>query len=167
MIKNKKEGDENKLVFVGTDSFRLSEYKLAANGISEDFALIIPKISINDLYKISNYAKDHNVEEIKLQYGDNLAAFSCQIDELKILATSLLIQGNFPDYDREEIMPNNFNSSIIVDKHLCEKAIKKIAILTRDINNFIQIQMEENQVIISSGKTDKGAGTTSIPALIS
>jgi len=45
---------------------------------------------------------------------------------VKILATSLLIQGNFPEYDREEIMPKNFNTKILVDKNECEKAIKKI-----------------------------------------
>ncbi len=167
MLKTKHEDDSNKLVFVGTDSFRLAEYKIISSEITEDFSLIIPKLSINDILKVSNYAKEHNVEEIKLQYGDNLVAFSCQIENTKILATSLLIQGNFPDYDREDIMPKNFNTTIMVDKHLCEKAIKKIAILTRDINNFIQIESQEDKIIISSGKTDKWVWSTSIPAIIS
>lgn len=167
MLKTKKEDEKHNLVFVGTDSFRLSEYKIPADGIQEDFSLIIPKISINDLHKISEYAKNHNVEDIKLQYGENLAAFSCQVDTIKILATSLLIQWNFPDYDREDIMPRNFNTTIMVDKTLCEKAIKKIAILTRDINNYIQIETQEDSILISSGKTDKWAGSTSIPAIIS
>ena len=151
---------------MGTDSFRLAEYKISDNSAEEELSMIIPKVSINDLHKIANYAKENNTEEIKLQYGENLAAFSCDLGDSKILATSLLIQGNFPDYDREDIMPKNFNSTVIVDKNLCEKAIKKIGILTRDINNFIQIETTENKVIISSGKTDKGAGTTNIPAII-
>jgi DNA polymerase III sliding clamp (beta) subunit (PCNA family) len=54
----------------------------------------------------------------------------------------------------------------MLDKKDCENAIKKIAILTRDISNYIQIETQETKVIISSGKTDKGAGTTEIPAII-
>ncbi|MBU0627533.1 hypothetical protein KKG31_05845 [Patescibacteria group bacterium] len=38
--------------------------------------------------------------------------------------------------------------------------------LTRDINNFIQIETDNDNIIISSGKTSKGAGTTNIPAII-
>jgi len=166
LLKTKKNWDDKQLVFVWTDSFRLSEYKIANNWSNEELALIIPKISINDIHKIANYAKDNNIEQMELQYWENLAAFSCIVDDTKILATSLLIQWNFPEYDREDIMPKQFNSNIIVDKNLCEKAIKKIGILTRDINNFIQIETTDNKIIISSWKTDKGAWTTNIPAII-
>ena len=38
--------------------------------------------------------------------------------------------------------------------------------MTKDINNFVQIETQATKVIISSGKTDKGAGTTEIPAII-
>ena len=48
------------------------------------------------------------------------------IDEIKIITTSLLIQGNFPDYDREEVVPTKFEVKIMLDKNECEKAIKKI-----------------------------------------
>jgi DNA polymerase-3 subunit beta len=63
-------------------------------------------------------------------------------------------------------MPTSFNNTILVDKTLCEKAIKKIWILTRDINNFVQIETQSDGIIISSGKTDKGAGKTKINAII-
>jgi DNA polymerase III beta subunit, C-terminal domain len=38
--------------------------------------------------------------------------------------------------------------------------------LTRDTNNFIQIETQGTKVILSSGKTDKGAGITELPAII-
>ena len=63
-------------------------------------------------------------------------------------------------------MPKQFNTKILVDKTICEKAIKKIGILTKDINNFIQIESNNDSIIISSGKTDKWAWNTSIPAII-
>ena len=157
---------EDSLIFVGTDSFRLSEFK-APSGIKEaDFALIVPKVTMTDIQKISEYAMSNEADTLTVKYSENLIAFQVQVKDMKILATSLLIQGNFPEYDREEIMPRTFNTKILVDKNLCEKAIRKIGILTRDINNYIQIETTQNSIIISSGKTDKGAGTTNIPAII-
>lgn len=154
------------LIFVGTDSFRLSEFK-AASGIKDaDFALIVPKVTMTDIQKISEYALSNESENLTIKYSENLIAFQVQVKDMKILATSLLIQGNFPEYDREEIMPRIFNTKILVDKWLCEKAIRKIWILTRDINNYIQIETTNDSITISSGKTDKGAGTTNIPAII-
>lgn len=59
----------------------------------------------------------------------------------------------------------------MLDKNECEKAIRKIAILTRDINNFVQFQAkkEENwsqKVIISSWQTEKWAWVTELPAIL-
>ncbi|MCX6823488.1 MAG: DNA polymerase III subunit beta [candidate division SR1 bacterium] len=157
---------DEKIVFVGTDSFRLAEYKINTSIKDADFSLIVPKMTMNDIQKIAEYAIANESDEFQIQYSDNLIAFQVTIKDLKILATSLLIQGNFPEYDREEIMPKTFNTKVMVDKNLCEKAIRKIGILTRDINNYIQIETSKDSVIISSGKTDKGAGTTTIPAII-
>jgi DNA polymerase III sliding clamp (beta) subunit (PCNA family) len=117
---------EDNLIFVGTDSFRLSEFK-AKSGIKEnDFALIVPKVTMTDIQKISEYAMSNESETLTIKYSENLIAFQVEVKDMKILATSLLIQGNFPEYDREEIMPRTFNTKILVDKSLCEKAIRKI-----------------------------------------
>jgi DNA polymerase III sliding clamp (beta) subunit (PCNA family) len=110
---------------------------------------------MTDIQKLSEFAIANETDFMTVNYSENLIAFQVQIKDMKILATSLLIQGNFPEYDREEIMPRNFNTKILVDKNLCEKAIRKIGILTRDINNYIQIETNTDSIIISSGKTDK------------
>jgi DNA polymerase-3 subunit beta len=156
---------EDMLYFVGTDSFRLAECKTNSTN-KEEFSLIVPKVTMTDMQKIAEYATGKESEEIQIHYSENLIAFQIKVNDIKILATSLLIQGNFPEYDREEIMPKNFNTKILVDKNLCEKAIRKIGILTRDINNYIQIETTKDSINISSGKTDKGAGNTTIPAII-
>lgn len=161
-----KESDKDKLTFVGTDSFRLAEYKVHTNTQGQEFSVIIPKASISDIHKIAQYAIANESEQIQLHFSDNLISFSCTVQDTKILATSLLIQGNFPDYERPEIMPDTFNHSILVDKNACDKAIRKISILTKDINNYIQVQTQDNSIQLSSGKTDKGAGNTSITAIV-
>jgi DNA polymerase III sliding clamp (beta) subunit (PCNA family) len=166
LLKSKIEDNNKKLIFVWTDSFRLSEYKILSNWNDNEFSLIIPKNSINDFKKIADYQISQENNEIQVKYSDNLISLQFNMGKIKIMATSLLIQWNFPEYDRDEIMPKKFNTKVLLDKNLCDKSIKKIWILTRDINNFIQIQTEKDSITISSWKTDKWAGTTTIPAII-
>ena len=165
LMKTGKWDASNKLIFVGTDSFRLSEYRVNHTNVS-DFSLIMPKALVNDMRTVVNFAIGKEVADMKVNYSENLIAFSFVIEDIKIIATSLLIQGNFPEYEREEVLPTQFVTKVMLDKNECEKAIRKIWILTRDINNFIQIETKDSKVIISSGKTDKGAGITELAAII-
>ena len=167
LMKTKLEWDSKKLVFVWTDSFRIAEFKIPTSTIESDFSLLIPKSAITDITSIAQYAIKEESSDMEMRYSDNLIWFFFSIWDIKIIATSLLIQGNFPDYEREEIMPTQFNHTILVDKTLCEKAIRKIWILTRDMNNFIQIETQwDNEIIISSWKTEKWAWKTKINAII-
>lgn len=125
LMKSKTEDSQSKIIFVGTDSFRLSEYK-TLNTNANDFSLIIPKVSISDIKHLVNYAIDKEVPEMIVKYSENLIAFELTIEGTKIIATSLLIQGNFPEYEREEVMPTQFTTKVMLDKNECEKAIKKI-----------------------------------------
>ena len=165
LMKTGKWDASNKLIFVGTDSFRLSEYRVNHTNAS-DFSLIMPKALVNDMRTVVNFAIGKEVADMKVNYSENLIAFSFVIEDIKIIATSLLIQGNFPEYEREEVLPTQFVTKVMLDKNECEKAIRKIWMLTRDINNFIQIETKDSKVIISSGKTDKGAGITELAAII-
>jgi len=167
LLKSKEVEWEQKLIFVWTDSFRLSEYRIDTQKLDNNISLIIPKVSINDIKKICDYAISKENEEVILEYSENLASFSFKINDTKIQTTTLIIQWNFPEYDREDVMPKTFNTTIMVDKNLCEKAIKKIWILTRDINNFIKIETQWEQIIISSWETEKWKWTTSIPSIVS
>ena len=79
---------------------------------------------------------------------------------------SLLIQWNFPEYENENIMPTSSNAQVLVDTSQLEKAIKKISILTRDINNFISVSGWESKLMLSSWDTDMGNADTHAPAII-
>ena len=74
LMKSKTEDAQHKIIFVGTDSFRLSEYKVTSS-LSQDFSLIIPKVSISDIKYLVNFAIDKEVPEMTVKYSDNLIAF--------------------------------------------------------------------------------------------
>lgn len=161
-----KEGDQTFLIFAGSDSFRLAEYRIPVAAVQQDLKVIIPKMNINDIKKVCEYCREKDADSIKIQYSDNLIALSSEINNMEITTTSLLIQGNFPDYNNENIMPTQFNTTVVADKQALEKAIKKIMILTRDINNYLMIATQDNAIHISSGDTDKGAANTSLTTVV-
>ena len=78
--------------------------------------VIIPKSSINDIKKVWDYCTgkgQHN--NVIVNFSHNMILCEFTIGNMSIKTNSLLIQGNFPDYDNEKILPKNFNTTITVD----------------------------------------------------
>lgn len=162
LMRIKKYGSWTKLVFVWTDSFRLSEYKIDIQWSWDELDIIVPKINIWDIKKVADYFIAKGWESMQISFSDNLVSFSFNVWDIKILTTSLLIQWKFPDYENENIIPTQFNSKIVVDKEAIDLSIRKISILTRDINNFIDISIDEKNMLVTSGQTDKWEAKTNI-----
>lgn len=165
-IRTKQSDQWKKLVFVWTDSFRLGEYTVDFQGSNEEFSLIIPKIHINDIKRVADYALSKDNDTMTLQYSDNMVSMTFKAWESTLQCTALLIQWTFPDYENENIMPTSYNSKVRIESSVLDKAIKKIGILTRDINNFINIQLDVDKISISSGDTDMGKWDTQLPCLV-
>lgn len=165
-IRTKDTDEWKKLIFVGTDSFRLGEYRIDFNGSWDDFSLIIPKVHINDIKRVADYAMSKDNETMTLQYSDNMIHVSFKAWETTLHCTALLIQWTFPDYENENIMPTKFNGKVRIEWWVLDKAIKKIGILTRDINNFINIQLDSDSLALTSWDTDMGRWATKLPCLV-
>lgn len=156
----------NKLIFVWTDSFRLSEYRVDFDGNFDPVSIIIPKLNVADIKKVSDFFVSKGWEDLEMNIADNLVSFSFKLDSFKIITTSLLIQWNFPEYENENIIPTVFNSKVILNKSDLDKAIRKISILTRDINNFIDISIGENVLSLKSWETDRWEWKTQLSAYV-
>lgn len=163
-----KEADGKKeLVFVGTDSFRLAEYKMPFDGdLKQEVSLIVPKIHIWDIKRVAEFASHNGAETMQSKYANNMAQFSFKLDDMSIMCSTLLIQWSFPDYEQESIMPTEFTTKALVDSSQLDKAIKKIEILTRDLNNYISVNGWGDKIELNSWETDMGKADTSTSALI-
>lgn len=77
---SKQEEKLHQLVFVGTDSYRLAEYKTPYDGDLQDFKLIIPKSSINDIKRVADYclSKQQN-NNVHINYANNMVLFEFTI----------------------------------------------------------------------------------------
>ncbi len=157
---------ENTISFVWTDSFRLAEYKVYSTSELSSFDIIVPKVNISEIKKVTDYFISKWWEDFDLSFSDNLVSFDFKTDDFHIYITSVLIQWNFPDYNNENIMPTNFNTNFEIDKISLEKAIKKISVFTKDINNFIDIEINDWNINIDSGQTDKWQAKTTISTFI-
>lgn len=156
----------HKLVFVGTDSFRLAEYKIDFHGDAANMDVIIPKTNIGDIKKVVDYFISKGGEQIAMKFSENLLSCSANLDGIQIIMTSLLIQGSFPEYENENIMPTDFATKVIIDKSQIEKSIRKISIITRDINNYISLEVSPNTLFINSGETDRGEANSTLSAIV-
>lgn len=167
VIGSKKDDNKDAIVFVGTDSFRLAEYKIYTDTTYNDFKIIVPKSSINDMKRVGEYclSKQPN-NHVNIHYANNMVLCEFNLGNMTIKTNSLLIQGNFPDYDNEKIVPKNFATTVTVDTSSTDKAIRKIGILTKDINNFIQFTSKDNILELNSGTTSMGQANTSLSAIV-
>lgn len=167
LMRVKKYDGKAKLVFVGTDSFRLAEYKIDVESRdASEFALIIPKMHINDIKRVVDFYRDKGGVHVQTTFSPTMVSFAFSLNDMKIRCTSLLIQGNFPEYENENIMPTQFTTKAILDKSQLDKAIRRILIMTKDINNYIAIRSQDDKLMLTSGETDMGEAQTSTPAVI-
>lgn len=166
LVKLKKTDDWNKIVFAGTDTFRLAEYQMDFDGEYRDMEVIIPKKNILDVKRLAKYFIKNDGQYIDVNFAKNLISFSCELDDMQIFSTSLLVEGDFPNYEDQGIIPDTTNSSVVAQASDLDSAIEKISILTKDINNFVDIDIQDDQLVISSWETDQGEAESVIDAQI-
>jgi len=164
LIRLKKEEDWNKLVFVWTDSFRLAEYKVKYEWeVDWGQDVIIPKINIWDIVKVVDFWINKWLEQLRINFSENLIGFDFEVEDYKVNITSVVIQGDFPNYENESVMPTQFNTKVIADKDILEKAIRKVLTFTKSENNFVELQIDWNNAVITSGLTEIWEWKTKIP----
>ncbi len=168
LLRFKKEDDWNKLVFVWTDSFRLAEYKVNYEWDlkEEKIDVIIPKININDILKVLKFGVDKQLNGLNIEISENIVAFKFQVEDYNVEITSIVIQWDFPNYENESVIPTQFNTKLIFQVDLLEKAIKKVLTFTKSENNFVEFQIIAWEVVLTSGLTDVWEWKTKISAVV-
>lgn len=106
--------DQEELVFVATDSFRLAEKKVKVSKKNIKESILLPFKNAIEIAKIfDNYSGD-----IELTITKNQVVFKTE----DIYISSRAVDGVFPDY--KQIIPKSFVSEIILFKEDLLKALK-------------------------------------------
>jgi len=151
-------GNEDKLIFVSTDSFRLAEKKIKLKNNTEEISgILIPFKNIPEILRIFGEIQD----VIKVCFNKNQISFSSN----NIYLTSRIIDGVFPDY--YQIIPKEFKTEVIVLKQDILNALKLSNIFSDKFNQInLKIKPKEKIFELSSSNNDIGENKTYLDAVL-
>lgn len=150
--------EQNALVFVSTDSFRLAEKKVGVKGIKDFSGIIIPYKNAVEIARVYNSIPD----TIHIVFSKHHISFSS--DSLHI--TSRLIEGTFPDY--KQIIPKEEKTRVVVLKQDLIQALKVTTVFANKFNQLtLKVKPKEKLFSIDSKNSDIGESLVSLDAAIS
>lgn len=135
----------NSLVFVATDSFRLAEKKINTKS-SHDFpATLIPQANVTEIVRFfEDYGGD-----IEIMFEKNQAAFVAD----DVYVVSRLVDGSFPDY--KQIIPKSFSTTATILKADLVSAIKASGVFSDSLNQIKLRADVKNKVIHTESKNNE------------
>ena len=149
--------NEDNLIFVSTDSFRLAEKKVKIKGTEDVPGILIPFKNIPEILRIFGEVQD----VVRVCFNKNQISFSSD----NIYLTSRIIDGVFPDY--RQIIPKEFKVEAIVLRQDLLNALKLSNIFS-DKFNQINLSIKEKEKIfeLSSQNNDVGENKTYLDAAL-
>jgi len=149
--------DEENLVFVSTDSFRLAEKKVKIKNLPDIQGILIPFKNIPEVLRLFGDVDS----DLKVNFNKNQISFSVD----GVYLTSRVIDGVFPDY--RQIIPKEFKTEAVVLKQDLLNALKLSNIFSDKFNQLdLSINIKEKFVKLSSSNNDVGDNITSLDAAI-
>ena len=149
--------NEENLVFVSTDSFRLAEKKIKTKGLEEISGILIPFKNVSEILRIF----EDFLGVIKVRFNKNQISFSSD----NIYLTSRIIDGAFPDY--RQIIPKNPTTSAVILKQDLLNALKLSNIFSDKFNQVnLMIKPKEKIFELSSSNNDIGENKTNLDATL-
>lgn len=148
-IKGTEEDGNTVLKMVATDGHRLSVSQKAINGnISSELAkgVIFPKKGIFELKKMV----EEEAGEIMLGFMDNSAV----IKKGNTVVVMRLIDGEFPDYTK--VIPYHNDRIVQLNRDKFLHSLKRMAILSSEKFKGVKIDVNPEQMIISSSNPELG-----------
>jgi DNA polymerase-3 subunit beta len=143
------------LKLVSTDSFRLAEKKVKLlTPANINYSLILPQNAVKEILGI--FGKEEN--ELNFYFSPSqifIESLATEFPHPKILFTSKLIEGEYPNY--QEIIPKKFNTKVHLDKDEFLSQIKAASFFSGKINEVkLDINKKEGKIEISSQNPDYG-----------
>lgn len=149
--------NDNELVFVATDSFRLAEKRVKTKISEEIGKILIPYKNISEIIRIFSEVNG----DLKFFYNKNQISITYN----NVYLTSRIIDGAFPDY--RQIIPKTNTTEVVVLKQDLLNALKLSNIFADKFNQVnLNINPKEKLFEISSSSTDIGENKTALDASI-
>ncbi len=139
--------DNDDLVFVATDSFRLAEKRVKTKKIKKFSPILIPFRNVSEIIRILDGGRG----ELTISANKN----QISIETEGVYITSRLIDGNFPDY--KQIIPKEFQTKATVLKEEFAGALKLASSFSDKFNqSSISLLPSKKKLVVKS--ESKGSG---------
>ena len=170
--------EKEKLIFVATDSYRLSEYSIPVSGGVKDISCIIPARVLEELKAVLGSRKEdcgkgekkkkeaEKAEEGKIPSEVEIVLSSQQI-ELSIGNTQLLsrlIEVKFPDY--QQIIPKDSKTEVTLPTKELLMVVRRMHYFAKEMNNNLTIHLKKSNVHIATPQTQAGKDEATLDATI-
>jgi DNA polymerase III subunit beta len=166
--------EKGKIILVGTDSYRLSEYKIPVGGLSGEVSCIIPARFLEELKAVvaskrqqeegektakgEKKAKDKPAETLEM----NMSAQQIEVQYGHTKLTSRLIDGKFPDY--VQVLPKEKHTTVTVPTRELLAAAKRMHYFAKEVNNNITFAAAKDALHLTTKQTQLGKDESTIDA---
>ncbi|MBM3700485.1 MAG: DNA polymerase III subunit beta [Actinobacteria bacterium] len=142
--------NQDSIKLVATDSYRLSISKNRISFTGQPVKAVVPARVLETLARsdISKGEIDINIEENQISF------IISDPDELKTVIVSSILSGKFPDY--ENLIPDSFNHSILINKNTMLDVIKRISSISQD-NIPVKLDIEKGRINVSMNIREVGS----------
>lgn len=149
--------EEDSVVFVATDSFRLSEKRVSTKKHKEFNQILIPFKNVSEIIRTLEDVK----EDVEVQLNDNQISFSHN----DIYITSRVIDGVFPDY--KQIIPKDIKTEVVVLKQDFVSSLRISNIFADKFSQVVfHISPKEKIFKITTKNMDVGENVNKLDAVI-
>lgn len=149
--------DENEIVFVATDSFRLAEKKINTKKHKDFNQILIPFKNVSEIIRVLDDIKD----EVVVVLNDNQISFSYN----DIYITSRIIDGSFPDY--KQIIPKDVKTEVTILKQDLINSMKISNIFSDKFSQVVfSVIPKEKKLKITTKNLEVGENTNNLDAII-
>ncbi len=167
--------EKGKIILVGTDSYRLSEYKIPISGQSGEVSCIIPARFLEELKGIvssrrqeddksggknEKKAKERELEALEM----NMSAQQIEVQYGHTKLTSRLIDGKFPDYI--QVLPKEKHTTVTIPTRELLAAAKRMHYFAKEVNNNITFTINKGSLLLTTKQTQLGKDESTIEAQV-
>lgn len=162
--------DKGKIVMVGTDSYRLSECKIDAPGVTGNVSCIIPAKFLEELKGVIalHRGKDDEKGSKNKESDESITIhLSSQQIEVHVGHTKLvsrLIDGKFPDY--AQVVPKEKNTTAVVNIKDLLSAVKRMHYFAKEQSNNITFTLNASGIHLVTKQTQIGRDESTITAAV-
>lgn len=154
---------KKELLFVATDSYRLSEKKIKTEGAKTDeFEAVVPSRTLIEVARVVEADTPRSgasqTKGAELRFGEN--QLSIKAGETEIV--SRVIEGSFPDY--AQIIPQKFLVSVEIKKSELEEAMRLTASFAREVAGNVRLKTTKGGLEIFASSPQLGENRARLSA---